>query len=106
MKRAPKPRNPRERVRIAQEGELRGIEVNAKSKSPDVYLVVRVWPKLALWVKALVHPAFRPDVERVILRAIQEAVIKEFGPLGQGNPEVASMVMRMTDREALVELMR
>jgi hypothetical protein len=92
----------RTRRRLAQEGALQGIEVDPASRSPDVYLVVRVWPKLALWVRHLVHPAFQPTVEKVVLRAVQDVLIERFGIAGG---ELGDRISKMTNREALAELL-
>lgn len=86
----------------ALNGRMRGIEMNARSRSPDVYLTVRVWPKLALYVKALRHPAFQPTIEDVVIRAVQEAVLREFGISGG---DIGRHVSSITDREALMELL-
>jgi len=85
---------------------FRGVELAQKSKSSDVYLVMRVNSKLALYLKALTFNMGQ-DISQYAEGMVRWAVQHEF--CSQGVPkwriEFVERLMKLTDREALIELL-
>ena len=84
----------------------RGLELAARSKSSDVYIVMRVNSKPALYLKAL---AFNlgMDLSGRVEHIVRFGVQNEFCARGvpKWRTEFVERLMKLNDREALIELL-
>lgn len=99
--------SPEKRVEAnVDDWRFQGVELARRSKSSDVYLVMRVNSKLALYLKAL---AFRmgQSIGHYAENQVRFAVHHEYCSRGvpAWRTEFTSRLMKLDDREALVELL-
>ena len=98
---------PEKRVEAnTKDWRFRGLELGAKSKSSDVYLVMRVNAKLALYIKALAF-SMGSDISSQAEHFVRLAVHNQF--CARGCPawrgQFVARLMKLNDREALSELL-
>lgn len=99
--------SPQKRIEAnADDHRFRGLEVAPKSKSTDVYLVMRVNAELALYIKALAF-SFGSDISATTENFIRWAVHNEFCArnVPEWRREFVAKIMKMEGREAFVELL-
>lgn len=92
-----------------EQGRLKGLWISQRSRSSDVVIGVKVNAKLALYYKQLTGSIYGDTVERVALHFLRDAIIERCKASTRHKKFTDAFLQsfpRMTEREALVELLR
>lgn len=102
--------HPSKRIPASKDNVLRGLEIAPKSKSTDVYIVIRVNVAVALYLKALTRfEPFWGSVSHIAEYLVRTFLHERF--CARGAPEertqfISDHIIGQSERSIMVELLR